>query len=236
LVTKLKNIWTNPKFKIACSILAVVFIALSFDSFFIGYGLGTDGSAKTENYMVFFILGFICVILACVSAGHENGTDGIRLLPMDGFWIDSHFFILVIVEILILAMIVFSYSVDFPKIDMLLLFGVGVALGLNFLLSLTRIIKDHSFLEHYLFWKILAKFLGFSKRTVKNLTGYYNDVMKGSSAVKRFMAFSIGLVILGWAISIPVIGILSLTIIVGILYAMEKKVRQYFAGRTGRAF
>jgi len=227
LVTKLKNIWTDPKFKIVCSILAVVFIALSLDSFFVGYGLGTDGTVKTENYMVFFVLGFICVILACVSAGHRKGEDGIHLWPMDSFWIDCHFFILAIVEICILAMIVFSYSVDFPQIDMLLLFGVGVALGLNFLLSLTRIIKDHSFLQHYLFWKILEKFLGFSKGIVKNLAGYYNDVMKGSSAVKRFMIFSIGLVILGWAISIPVIGILSLAIIVYILYVGGKKVRKY---------
>lgn len=228
--TKSKTIWTDQKFKIVCAISAVVFIALSLESFYEGYWFGMEGIETlsiTDNYMVFFVLGFICTIFACVSASQKRNADGIQLLPMDSFWIDAHFLILTMVEGCIIAMIVFNSYQDFQRLNIFLLFGVGVALGLNFLLSLTRIIKDGSFVQHLLFWKILKKLVLFIKKTANKLIGYYNDVMKGSTTVKRFMLVEIALVVLAFSVQVPIFGICSFICIVYALYVGGKKARKY---------
>nr|WP_320027225.1 sensor histidine kinase [uncultured Acetobacterium sp.] len=178
-------------------------------------------------FIVFFILAAISALLACISAGHRKDVDGVYLLPIDGFWIDAHLFLLLCVETIIIATIVFFYDQNFPRVDMLLLFLVGSALGLNFLLSLVRIIKDGRFWEQLLFLKLLKRFMVFMKKQFKNIASYYNDVMKGSATVKRFMFWAIVVVVLALSVQVPILGICSFICIIYILYVGGKKAKKY---------
>ena len=83
-------------------------------------------------FIVSLILAAICTLLACISAGRKKDVEGVQLLPIDAFWIDAHFLLLLMVETLVVAAIVFFYDQNFPRVDMLMLFAVGAALGLNF--------------------------------------------------------------------------------------------------------
>ena len=58
-------------------------------------------------FVVSLILAAICTLLACVSAGRKKDRQGVQLLPIDAFWIDAHFLLLVMVETLVVAAIVF---------------------------------------------------------------------------------------------------------------------------------
>ncbi|KNZ42194.1 sensor histidine kinase [Acetobacterium bakii] len=208
-------------------------VSLSFDDDYIAEQEGIYQNKRAEFqltvslFILFFLGTLISAVLACISAGHKKGTVGITLLKSDSFYIDLHLFVLLIVEGLLLSGMIFIYAKSLPLIIMLLIFGVGALLGLNFLLSLTRIIKDRSFAQHLLSWKIIMRIHQSIKKIINKCLGYYHEVMKGSSSVKRFMGFSIGLVILGLAINVPLIGIFSLGLIVYILYVMGKKVRKY---------
>ncbi|MGV8906686.1 MAG: histidine kinase dimerization/phospho-acceptor domain-containing protein [Acetobacterium sp.] len=208
-------------------------VSLAFNDTYIAEqeGLYQNKRAEFKQMVIFFIVFFlgalISGILACVSAGHKKDAAGIILLKSDSVYIELHLFILFIIEGFLLAGMFFVYSKNLPLVLMLLIFGAGAALGLNFLLSLIRIIKDRSFTQHLLSWKISKRIYQSIKELINKCWGYYNEVMKGSSFVKRFMFFCIGLVILGLALSIPLIGILSLALIVYILYAGGKRAHKY---------
>lgn len=130
------------------------------------------------------------------------------------------------VEYLVVAAIVFFYDQNFPRVDMLMLFAVGTALGLNFLLSLVRILKDHSFGERLLFLKLIRKTWQFIKTQFKKITSY-NDVMKGSPTVKRFMFWAILLVVLALSVQVPLLGFCSFIYIIYLLYLGGKKAKKY---------
>ena len=49
--TKLKTIWTDQKFKLACALLTIVFITVSFGALFEVYWFNWDGMANTNNYL-----------------------------------------------------------------------------------------------------------------------------------------------------------------------------------------
>ena len=51
MVTKLKTIWTDQKFKITCSFLTVVLITISFGALFEAYWFNWDYLANTNNYL-----------------------------------------------------------------------------------------------------------------------------------------------------------------------------------------
>ena len=178
-------------------------------------------------FVVSLILAAICTLLACVSAGRKKDREGVQLLPIDAFWIDAHFLLLLMVETLVVAAIVFFYDQNFPRVDMLMLFAVGAALGLNFLLSLVRILKDHSFGERLLFLKLIRKTWQFIKTQFKKITSYYNDVMKGSPTVKRFMFWAILLVVLALSVQVPLLGFCSFICIIYLLYLGGKKAKKY---------
>ena len=178
-------------------------------------------------FIVSFLLAALCALFACISAGRKKDVEGIHLLPIDAFWIDAHFFLLLCVETIIIAAIVFFYDQNFPRVDMLLLFLVGSALGLNFLLSLVRILKDGSFWERLLFLKLIKRFIAFMKIQFRKISVYYNDVMKGSATVKRFMFWAIILVALALSVQVPILGICSFICIIYILYVGGKKAKKY---------
>lgn len=184
-------------------------------------------------FVLFFILAAIYVLLACISAGHKKEAVGIHLLPIDAFWIDTHFLLLLGVETLVIAAIVFFYDQNFPRAVMLILFAVGSALGLNFLLSLVRILKDGSLWERLLFLKLIRQSWKFIKDQFKTITSYYNDVMKGSPTVKRFMFWAILLVILALSVQVPILGICSFICIIYLLYLGGKKAKKYDGIREG---
>jgi signal transduction histidine kinase len=178
-------------------------------------------------FIVSFILAAICALLACISAGRKKDGEGVQLIPIDAFWIDAHFLLLLMVETLVAAAIVFFYDQNFPRVDMLMLFAVGSALGLNFLLSLVRIVKDGSFWERLLFLKLIRKTWKFIKDQFKDLASYYNDVMKGSPTVKRFMFWAMLLVVLALSVQVPILGICSFICIIYLLYLGGKKAKKY---------
>ena len=184
-------------------------------------------------FVVFFILAAICALLACISAGQKKDVIGISLSPMDGFFIDAHFLLLLGVETLIIAAIVFFYDQNFPRAVMLMLLAVGAALGLNFLLSLVRILKDGSLWERLLFLKLVRQSWKFIKDQFKKITSYYNDVMKGSPTVKRFMFWAILLVVLALSVQVPILGICSFICIIYLLYLGGKKAKKYDGIREG---
>jgi len=184
-------------------------------------------------FVLFFILAAIYVLLACISAGHKKEAVGIHLLPIDAFWIDTHFLLLLGVETLVIAAIVFFYDQNFPRAVMLILFAVGSALGLNFLLSLVRILKDGSLWERLLFLKLIRQSWKFIKDQFKKIISYYNDVMKGSPTVKRFMFWAILLVILALSVQVPILGICSFICIIYLLYLGGKKAKKYDGIREG---
>jgi signal transduction histidine kinase len=131
------------------------------------------------------------------------------------------------VETLVVAAIVFFYDQNFPRVDMLMLFAVGAALGLNFLLSLVRILKDGSFGERLLFLKLIRVTWRFIKTQFKKIINYYNDVMKGSPTVKRFMFWAMLLVVLALSVQVPILGICSFICIIYLLYLGGKKAKKY---------
>jgi len=178
-------------------------------------------------FMVFFILAAIFALLACISAGRKKDLLGIHLLPIDAFWIDAHFLLLLGVETLIIAAIAFFYDQNFPRAVMLMLIAVGSALGLNFLLSLVRILKDGSFWERLLFLKLIKQTWKFTKTQFEKIKRYYNDVMKGSPTVKRFMFWAILLVVLALSVQVPILGICSFICILYLLYLGGKKAKTY---------
>ncbi|MDK2942256.1 MAG: hypothetical protein PWP56_1769 [Acetobacterium sp.] len=178
-------------------------------------------------FVLFFILAAICALLACISAGQKKELVGIHLLPIDAFWIDAHFLLLLGVETLVIAAIVFFYDQNFPRAVMIMLFAVGAALGLNFLLSLVRILKDGSFWQRLLLLKLTKQIWKFIKNQFKKITLYYNDVMKGSPTVKRFMFWAILLVVLALSVRVPILGICSFICIIYLLYLGGKKAKKY---------
>ena len=178
-------------------------------------------------FIVFFIIAAVFALLACISAGHKKDAEGIQLLPIDGFWIDAHFLLLLGVETLVVAVIVFFYDQNFPRADMLILFAVGAALGFNFLLSLVRILKDGSLGERLLFLKLIKRLWNFLKNQFKKIALYYNDVMKGSPTVKRFMFWAILLVVLALSVQVPILGVCSFICIIYLLYLGSKKAKKY---------
>ena len=178
-------------------------------------------------FVLFFILAAICALLACISAGQKKEVVGIHLLPIDAFWIDAHFLLLLGVETLVIAAIVFFYDQNFPRAVMIMLFAVGAALGLNFLLSLVRILKDGSFWQRLLLLKLTKQIWKFIKKQFKKITLYYNDVMKGSPTVKRFMFWAILLVVLALSVQVPILGICSFICIIYLLYLGGKKAKKY---------
>jgi signal transduction histidine kinase len=177
--------------------------------------------------VVFFILAAVCAILACIAAGHRKEITGIALLPIDGFWIDVHLLFLMIAETMIMAVIVFLYDQNFPRADMLLLFAVGAALGLNFLLSLVRIIKSGSFRDKLLFLKMCKKLVVFAKLQLKALIAYYNEVMKGSPTAKRILLAEILFLILAFSVYVPILGVCSFICLVYLMYLSGKKAQKY---------
>ncbi|PKM73454.1 MAG: hypothetical protein CVU92_06695 [Firmicutes bacterium HGW-Firmicutes-17] len=184
-------------------------------------------------FVVFFILAAICALLACISAGQKKDVIGISLSPMDAFWIDAHCLLLLGVETIVIAAIVFFYDQNFPRAVMLMLFAVGAAFGLNFLLSLVRILKDGSFGERLLFLKLIRRTWKFIKDQFKKVSIYYNDVMKGSATVKRFMFWAILLVVLALSVQVPILGICSFICIIYLLYLGGKKAKKYDGIRDG---
>lgn len=178
-------------------------------------------------FIVSLILAAICTLLACISAGHKKDVEGVRLLPIDAFWIDAHFLLLLVVETLVVAAIVFFYDQNFPRVDMLMLFAVGAALGLNFLLSLVRILKDNSFGERLLLFKLIKQTWKFIKEQFKKVADYYNNIMKGSPTVKRFMFWAILLVVLALSVQVPILGVCSFICIIYLLYLGGKKAKKY---------
>ena len=178
-------------------------------------------------FIVSFILAAICALLACIAAGRKKESEGVQLLPIDAFWIDAHFLLLLMVETLVVAAIVFFYDQNFPRVDMLMLFAVGAALGLNFLLSLVRILKDGSFGERLLFLKLIRVTWRFIKTQFKKIINYYNDVMKGSPTVKRFMFWAMLLVVLALSVQVPILGICSFICFIYLLYLGGKKAKKY---------
>ena len=178
-------------------------------------------------FIVFFILAAIFALFACISAGRKKDAEGVHFLPIDEFWIDAHFILLLCVETVIIATIVFFYDQNFPRADMLLLFAAGSALGLNFLLSLVRILKGGNFWERLLFLKLFKQLGQFMKGQFKNFSAYYNNIMKGSATVKRFMFWAILLVVLALAVQIPILGIASFIGILYLLYSGGKKAKKY---------
>ncbi|TYC87417.1 HAMP domain-containing histidine kinase [Acetobacterium wieringae] len=178
-------------------------------------------------FVVSLILAAIGMLLSCISAGRKKDNEGVQLLPIDAFWIDAHFLLLLVVETLVVAAIVFFYDQNFPRVVMLMLFAVGAALGLNFLLSLVRILKDRRFGERLLFLKLIKKGWGFIKNQFKKLAGYYNDVMKGSPTVKRLMFWAILLVILALSVQVPILGVCSFICIIYLLYLGGIKAKKY---------
>ncbi len=178
-------------------------------------------------FVVFFILAAICALLACISAGQKKEAIGICLSPMDAFWIDAHFLLLLGVETIVIAAIVFFYDQNFPRAVMLMLFAVGASFGLNFLLSLVRILKDGSFWERLLFLKLIRRTWEFIKDQFKKISIYYNDIMKGSPTVKRFMFWAILLVVLALSVQVPILGICSFICIIYLLYLGGKKAKKY---------
>lgn len=184
-------------------------------------------------FVVFFILAAICALLACISAGQKKEVVRICLLPIDEFWIDAHFLLLLGVETVVISAIAFFYNQNFPKVDLLMLFAVGAALGLNFLLSLVRILKDGSFGERLLFLKLIRRTWKFIKDQFKKISIYYNDVMKGSATVKRFMFWAILLVVLALSVQVPILGICSFICIIYLLYLGGKKAKKYDGIRDG---
>ena len=178
-------------------------------------------------FIVFFILAAIFALLACISAGRKKDAEGVHFLPIDEFWIDAHFILLLCVETVIIATIVFFYDQNFPRADMLLLFAAGSALGLNFLLSLVRILKGGNFWERLLFLKLIKQLGQFMKGQFKNFSAYYNNIMKGSATVKRFMFWAILLVVLALTVQIPLLGIASFIGILYLLYSGGKKAKKY---------
>ena len=178
-------------------------------------------------FIVFFILAAIFALFACISAGRKKDAEGVHFLPIDEFWIDAHFILLLCVETVIIATIVFFYDQNFPRADMLLLFAAGSALGLNFLLSLVRILKYGNFRERLLFLKLIKQFGKFMKGQFKNFAAYYNNIMKGSATVKRFMFWAILLVVLGLSLQVPLLGIASFAGILYLLYSGGKKAKKY---------
>ena len=178
-------------------------------------------------FIVFFILAAIFALFACISAGRKKDAEGVHFLPIDEFWIDAHFILLLCVETVIIATIVFFYDQNFPRADMLLLFAAGSALGLNFLLSLVRILKGGNFWERLLFLKLFKQLGQFMKGQFKNFSAYYNNIMKGSATVKRFMFWAILLVVLALTVQIPLLGIASFIGILYLLYSGGKKAKKY---------
>ena len=178
-------------------------------------------------FIVFFILAAIFALFACISAGRKKDAEGVHFLPIDEFWIDAHFILLLCVETVIIATIVFFYDQNFPRADMLLLFAAGSALGLNFLLSLVRILKGGNFWERLLFLKLFKQLGQFMKGQFKNFSAYYNNIMKGSATVKRFMFWAILLVVLGLSLQVPLLGIASFAGILYLLYSGGKKAKKY---------
>lgn len=178
-------------------------------------------------FVVSLILAAIGMLLSCISAGRKKDNEGVQLLPIDAFWIDAHFLLLLVVETLVVAAIVFFYDQNFPRVVMLMLFAVGAALGLNFLQSLVRILKDRRFGERLLFLKLIKKGWGFIKNQFKKLAGYYNDVMKGSPTVKRLMFWAILLVILALSVQVPILGVCSFICIIYLLYLGGIKAKKY---------
>lgn len=169
-------------------------------------------------FIVSLILAAISTLLSCISAGRKKDSEGVQLLPIDGFWIDAHFLLLLVAETLVVAAIVFFYDQNFPRVVMLMLFAVGAALGLNFLLSLVRILKEGRFGERLLFLKLIKTGWRFIKNQFKKLAGYYNDVMKGSPTVKRLMFWAILLVLLALSVPVPILGVCSFICIIYLLY------------------
>ena len=178
-------------------------------------------------FIVFFILAAIFALFACISAGRKKDAESVHFLPIDEFWIDAHFILLLCVETVIIATIVFFYDQNFPRADMLLLFAAGSALGLNFLLSLVRILKGGNFWERLLFLKLFKQLGQFMKGQFKNFSAYYNNIMKGSVTVKRFMFWAILLVVLALTVQIPLLGIASFIGILYLLYSGGKKAKKY---------
>ncbi len=178
-------------------------------------------------FIVSFILAALCALLACISAGCKKDSEGVQLLPIDGFWIDAHFLLVLVVETLIVAATVFFYDQNFPRVDMLMLFAVGAALGLNFLLSLVRILKDGRFGERLLFLKLIKQAWKFIKDQFKKLASYYQDVMKGSPTVKRLMFWEILLVVLALSVQVPILGVCSFICIIYLLYLGGIKAKKY---------
>lgn len=178
-------------------------------------------------FVVSLILAAIGMLLSCISAGRKKDNEGVQLLPIDAFWIDAHFLLLLVVETLVVAAIVFFYDQNFPRVVMLMLFAVGAALGLNFLLSLVRILKDRRFGERLLLLKLIKKGWGFIKNQFKKLAVYYNDVMKGSPTVKRLMFWAILLVILALSVQVPILGVCSFICIIYLLYLGGIKAKKY---------
>jgi len=178
-------------------------------------------------FIVFFILAAIFALFACISAGRKKDMEGVHLLPIDEFWIDAHFILLLCVETVIIAAIVFFYDQNFPRADMLLLFAAGSALGLNFLLSLVRILKAGNFWERLSFLKLIKQLGKFMKGQFKNFSAYYNNILKGSATVKRFMFWAILLVVLGLSLQVPLLGIGSFVGILYLLYSGGKKAKKY---------
>ncbi|MBC3805072.1 hypothetical protein GH808_11590 [Acetobacterium fimetarium] len=178
-------------------------------------------------FIVFFILAAIFALFACISAGRKKDAEGVHFLPIDEFWIDAHFLLLLSIETVVIATIVFFYDQNFPRADMLLLFAAGSALGLNFLLSLVRILKGGNFWERLLFLKLIKQLGQFMKGQFKNFSAYYNNIMKGSATVKRFMFWAILLVVLALTVQIPLLGIASFIGILYLLYSGGKKAKKY---------
>lgn len=178
-------------------------------------------------FVVFFILAAVCGILACIAAGHRKEMSGIWLLPIDGFWIDVHLLFLIIAETMTMAVIVFCYDQNFPRADMLLLFAVGAALGLNFLLSLVRIIKSGSFWNKLLCLKLSKKLVVFVRNRVRSLNLYYHEVMKGSTTAKRILLAEVLFLALAFSVYVPILGICSFILLVYLIYLSGKKAQKY---------
>lgn len=119
-------------------------------------------------FVVSLILAAIGMLLSCISAGRKKDNEGVQLLPIDAFWIDAHFLLLLVVETLVVAAIVFFYDQVFSAggyADALCCQGsVGVKLstviGANF--------KDRRFGERLLFLKLIKKGWGFIKTSSRN--------------------------------------------------------------------
>lgn len=185
------------------------------------------GEILTTGMSVFFIGALIFCAFSCIAAGHKKDVSGTILCPIDEFYIDLHLVLLCLGECLILGSVLLLHNNDWPISLAYVIFAFGAGLGLNFLLSLVRLIKNKAFIKHLLFIKIIKKIIKLIDLGLKKGQKFYDDSLKDSSAVKRYIFFTLGITILGLLIAVPFLNILIIGLLLYILYEGSQRIKKY---------